>query len=305
MGLLLIDSSATPGPPQTVVVNVVGAIWRGVDPVAYIISDAPKIRIGVLSSPCRVGDKVRVTLSFFSFDNPTDPIAATAAVQSPSGVASVFSILDATLIRESIGVYHFDLVPSESGTYAVEAAATGNLEVTELSTIEAEPSDSFRVPSWLTSADLNRVIGAARTDFLFDDDGDGKRDPMKVNQILLQAEDEVSAKLKRAYTDDQIVLLCKNDIVLRNHSAWIAAELASESRSEFIAEDGKGRYWVQYTRALTHFELLSKSQVQTSAKKVAGNNAQSGGKIQPQLPPETPRFTFAPDKDAPTGHGGF
>src|SRR5574341_731113 len=161
-------------------------------------------------------------------------------------------------------------------------------------------------PEYLTPGDLEVNIGAGEVTRLSDDDGDGLRDTTTLNQVMAEAEGLAASYLLRGFTTQQILALAANDPYLTSCSAWIACELLSERRGEFIANDGKGRYWAQYERAVGYFDRLAKSQVKSKGEAAAGENKQAGGNIRPKaLDGTNPTFVFAPDRESPTGRGGY
>jgi hypothetical protein len=141
---------------------------------------------------------------------------------------------------------------------------------------------------------------------LFDDDDDGLQEGTVTNEILTSAEGEAASLMLIGFTEAQLTALGNNDLSFRNHVAWVALEFASERRTEFTAADGKGRFWAQYERAMKFFTETSKSKRKLKGQTQAGANAQEGGSRNPVVDTsQSPKFVFAPDKDNPTGTGGF
>lgn len=256
-----------------------------------------------------VGSLVRIENYFDVDGTPINPTTVVFKLKHPSDGAIITYTygVDAQVVRDDVGTYHVDYVPDVAGTWVYSWDASGNIEVTALGTIEVLMADvaKLRVPKYLTSADLDARIGAARVDQLFDDDGDGLRDALTVNTILVEAEDLAAASMLKAYPAESVTLLGQNDETFRGQVAWIACELASERRGEFVAEDGKGRYWAQYLRAKEYFGQLAKGQLKPAGEAQAGTNRQAGGAVTPTLVANSPRFIFAPDRYAPNGRGGF
>src|SRR5574341_2274511 len=157
-------------------------------------------------------------------------------------------------------------------------------------------------PEYLTPGDLEANIGAGEVTRLSDDDGDGIRDSTTLNQVMAEAEGLAASYLLRGFSAQQILLLAANDPYLTSSSAWIACELLSERRGEFIAPDGKGRYWVQYERAIGYCDRLAKAQIKSKGEAVAGENKLAGGSVRPKtLDGKNPTFVFSPDRESPTG----
>lgn len=164
---------------------------------------------------------------------------------------------------------------------------------------------------FLVLQDLYNRATQEKIDGFFDDSYNGvlTEETGIVDDVLMAAEGEYYSRVLRAYPDTTkatMILLVNNDPVLKQHVSWIACELASERRSEFLDSDGWGCFKAQYERAVKHIDRLSKGQLRSVGEQVAGQGANTGGKLQPKPPAATEKqFVFAPSKDAPTGHGGF
>jgi hypothetical protein len=161
---------------------------------------------------------------------------------------------------------------------------------------------------YLTIDDLYELVGSQKVIQYFDDDLDGSIDDESdaVDKILDTAESIAASKMLNSYNDAAtIAILAGADPGFVTQVAWIALELASERRPEFCNDEGWGAFKAQYERAITYFTDLSKTKNRSIGEATAGANANTGGALQPTLESGTPRFTFAPDGDYPTGHGGF
>lgn len=164
---------------------------------------------------------------------------------------------------------------------------------------------------WLFVTDLERVVSRDVIDRLFQDTNSNARDPELVQAILLEAQALAESKLLRSWSIEQIKNLAFHDAAIRVNAAWIGLELATERRGEFIASDGKGRYWMQYERAMAYFDALSKSKDHSRGEKAAtqlgvsaaGKGSNSGGRRKP-APQAGNNFVFADEGDG-TKHGGF
>ncbi len=163
-------------------------------------------------------------------------------------------------------------------------------------------------PRYLAQTDLEARVGPRRVLQLFDDDNNGvlgAEELAKISGILEAAEGEVASRMIRAYSIDSITTLANADPVFKLHASWIALEFAAERRPEFLGAGGQGPYQNMYERAIKFFEKLSKGRQRSAGESEAGIGKTIGGKVQPKLPTGTSRFTFAPDGNNPTGHGGF
>ncbi len=256
-----------------------------------------------------VGTMVRIANVFTDSGVPLDPTTVTFALKIPDDpvVVSYVYGVDPEIIRESAGVYRVDYVPLVPKTFVFTWTGTGAVEAVELGLFEVLPAQSaaIRVPGYMTSADLDARVGAAKIDELFSDDGSGIRDSVTVNTLLIEAEDFAATRMLKSWGIDQVNDMASLDESFRAQVAWVAIELASERRSEFLAEDGKGRYWAQYTRAKEHFDALAKSKIASAAETTVGKSKQTGGGLNPPVQQPVPRFTWASDKYNPYGRGGF
>ncbi|MCP4674358.1 MAG: hypothetical protein GY854_02335 [Deltaproteobacteria bacterium] len=171
----------------------------------------------------------------------------------------------------------------------------------------SEPMRAALGTDYLELSDLYALVGPQRVRQYFDDDIDGNIADASnaVNSILMAAEAEAASRLLRSWAAVAVVELGNNDRTFKNHVAWVALEYASERRPEFCGEDGKGQFWAQYERAIKYFDHLSKGRQRSVGESVAGVGANTGGRVQPELGSDESRFVFAPDRNAPTGHGGF
>lgn len=164
---------------------------------------------------------------------------------------------------------------------------------------------------YLTRAHLVACITEGRLVQYFDDDLDGvvADDDPNLVAVLLRAERMAETRMRRSYTHAQILGMAAIDDQFVGNVAWIAAELASERRTEFLAADGKGAYWVQYTRALQEIDMLSKANIRTVAEDTVGRLGNSGGNTTSRsLRRDDPVFAVAPGRGNhgnSGGQGGF
>lgn len=164
---------------------------------------------------------------------------------------------------------------------------------------------SARLNDFLTLRDLYVAVGSQRVRQLFDDDNDGSLDDSMdvIDQTLAAAESECYARLMRAFgTKDAVKVVALADPAIRHHCVWIALELASERRPEFLQSDGRGAFAYQYDRAIAYFESIAKGKNKT---KPGTTSAQEAGNLNPPRVTDGVRFDFAPDRDHPTGRGGY
>jgi hypothetical protein len=255
-----------------------------------------------------VGTTVRITNVFTDSGELLDPDVVTLTLKAPGADAVIYTYgTDIEVIKDGTGEYRFEYVPAIPGTFVYVWSGVGTLDATTPGFFEVLPGaiTALRTPKYMTSADLDARIGATKVDELFCDDGSGVRDSVIVNTFLVEAEDFAATRMIRSWAPDQVAQMATYDETFKGQVAWVACELASERRHEFLDNEGKGRYWAQYMRAREHFDLLSKSRISSAAEATIGANKQSGGRLSPTITPPASRFLFAPDKNNPTGHGGF
>jgi hypothetical protein len=252
-----------------------------------------------------IGSVIPIAASFAVAGTQVDPASLSLVINAPDGSQQTINTVAAgQLVHDSLGNYHYALTLAQAGTYAFVWTTTGPVFVV-FGTVESI-SPNIAVPRVMTSYELELTIGAATVDQLFDDNNDSQRDMAFVSQMLRRAEDYALTFMLSGWADvATCVKVMQGDAILRMHIAWVACEFAGERRKEFLAADGKGPYYNQYTRAEKYFTQISVAELASVSESTAGVNAQSGGVVQPTLTPGTSRFVFAPDKNSPFGHGGF
>ena len=80
-----------------------------------------------------VDDIVRLSARFELSNTLTDPVTVTLKITPPSSVASWLS----PVIKDSVGLYHYDYTPTVPGTYKYRFYGAG--------TVEANAALSFKV----------------------------------------------------------------------------------------------------------------------------------------------------------------
>ncbi len=251
-----------------------------------------------------LGETKRLTVEIQQAGVLFDPASVVLMIKPP--VAALTTIGPGSpIVRTGVGLYQYDLITSEIGsttaTWVALDSAGNLLFVPDV----VEVTQARRMPRVMTSDELDQCVGALKVDQLFDDAAVGTRDQVLVSQALRRAEDYALGDLLDAWGEDACVLALQNDSVMRMHVAWICLELAAERRTEFLGVDGKGPFWAQMQRADKYMSQISKGRRSSTGESVAGRNAQVGGSISPTLTENQSRFTFAPDRRNPTGHGGY
>lgn len=160
--------------------------------------------------------------------------------------------------------------------------------------------------SWLALSDLEAAGGADTVAQLFADAKTGTVEPGRLQRAMQMAEAYAESLLLKAWPRAAIPALAREDEAVRFHAAWLALEFASETRAEFLASDGKGRFWAQYERATSYLSGMAKAQLASRAASAQGGpgpSAQSGGARRPRVTRQGGGFIFA-DEDGKS-HGGF
>lgn len=268
-------------------------------------------------SPEAISEGVIVTGQTYTLeavDETPSPVAYAKILISDT---QLMLVPDQEVVTDSGGLAELFLTP---GTYTFIAEKNSyrfELKTITLLAPSAGPAKdvtlvgAFLSDTWLTFKDLERVTSPDVIDRLFQDNNSSMRDPALLQSIILEAQALAESKLLRSWGQEAIVKLAFHDPAVRMNAAWIALELATERRGEFVAADGKGRYWAQYERAITFFDGLSKSKDQSRGEKAktqlgvsgAGVSKNTGGR---RLPPAERgnNFVFADEGDG-TKHGGF
>lgn len=90
-----------------------------------------------------VGDVVRVSATFTLNSSATDPTTITLRVKSLSTSGpglNVYVYGSSSIVRDSAGSYHYDVVTSASGTYYYRWEGTGTVIAAAEGTFQAGPS---------------------------------------------------------------------------------------------------------------------------------------------------------------------
>ena len=75
------------------------------------------------------GDVVRLTANFTNLSNtPSDPSAVILRIKQPDASISVHNFPSGDIVKDSTGVYHFDLSISDSGDYYYRFEGTGSVQ---------------------------------------------------------------------------------------------------------------------------------------------------------------------------------
>ncbi len=71
----------------------------------------------------------------------TDPTSLVLTIKDPSGTKTVYTYgTDAELVKDSVGMYHFDLTFDKSGIWRYRFVATGGVDQAEQGSIPVCPS---------------------------------------------------------------------------------------------------------------------------------------------------------------------
>jgi hypothetical protein len=72
-----------------------------------------------------IGDEVRITAVFTQQDIPIDPTTVALTLTYPDASSIVYTYAGSGVLRDSTGVYHFDIIPAARGTYRYKYVSTG------------------------------------------------------------------------------------------------------------------------------------------------------------------------------------
>lgn len=197
----------------------------------------------------------------------------------------------------------------EDGTYRLSPFKLGWIFDVTVFDVAGDGPHAVEVPGrtlasrWLQWEDLEAVVDVATIDRLFHDDNSGFRNMKLIETVIQGAEALAESKLLRSWSREQIYEMAGLDTALRHQAAWLALEMATERKQEFVSSDGKGRYWAQYERSIAYFDALSKSKDHSRGEVVA-KSANTGGQRRPTLRVNQDPFLFAPGRNG-RGPGGF
>lgn len=144
----------------------------------------------------------------------------------------------------------------------------------------AELLDPSTGTAWTTRQDLVNASTSATIDQFITDDG-GTPNGAYLIASVKKAEQKAISLLLRAFSLDEINTLMKVDDFARLSVVDMTLEYLSRRKTSFTSEDGKGRYFQQFTEAVKYFESLSHGRTKTSANV---SNVQEGGMVGPRQP---------------------
>jgi hypothetical protein len=95
-----------------------------------------------------VGDQIRLTANFTNtVGTLTDPTTVSCIVkrryQLPPVASTTYSYAGATVIKDSTGVYHVDVIPDNEGIWDYRWVATGTVIAAEESAFNVPNSEFF------------------------------------------------------------------------------------------------------------------------------------------------------------------
>lgn len=76
-----------------------------------------------------VGNLIRLSVTFTELvgQTPIDPTDVTLYIQNPDGTVDEFTYLDSQIVRDGVGLYHYDLPNPESGYYYYRFEGSGTI----------------------------------------------------------------------------------------------------------------------------------------------------------------------------------
>lgn len=73
------------------------------------------------------GDRLRTTATFTVNTVPSDPTTIVLHVLNAAGAISNYTYLASSIVRDGIGLYHFDIDVDQEGDWRVRWEGTGNV----------------------------------------------------------------------------------------------------------------------------------------------------------------------------------
>lgn len=70
-------------------------------------------------------DQVRLRATFTRLGALADPTAVTVTVKDPAGTKTVYTYAGSQIVKDSTGVYHYDLTVNQAGTWTYRWRSTG------------------------------------------------------------------------------------------------------------------------------------------------------------------------------------
>jgi hypothetical protein len=71
------------------------------------------------------GQTIRITGTFQALGINTDPVTITFTIKDPNAVETSYTYAGGQVVRDAVGVYHYDLLLSLSGNYFYRVVGTG------------------------------------------------------------------------------------------------------------------------------------------------------------------------------------
>lgn len=165
------------------------------------------------------------------------------------------------------------------------------------------------IPTFATKKILEQKLGSAAYIELFDDDNDGEADRGPLNQVLDSSNADMSGRLlNKGYSLDQLFEISDSPM-LSSAAAEVAMGYAGERRSEWLDDEGKGRYDQVRKNAYDRLENIAKALIRDPfASSLGKDTTQAGGYVSRYKRPHR-TFVFGVDdrdkKESYDGPGGF
>ena len=123
--------------------------------------------------------------------------------------------------------------------------------------------------------ELVGLISNSRAVELFDDNGDGviADSETAVANALASANDAVASILfLKGFSADQLEQGLKDDASIRRYATAIFAQYGGERRTEFLSQDGKGRYEGIGKRARDNLAAFARAELRSRTEQDVGAN---------------------------------
>lgn len=88
-----------------------------------------------------VGDYVRLRVTFYVSDIPTDPTTVSLSVMQPDGVTTTYTYAAGQITRQSAGVYYRDIALAGEGWWQYRWVGAGAVAAADEGWIQVAPTD--------------------------------------------------------------------------------------------------------------------------------------------------------------------
>jgi uncharacterized protein YfaS (alpha-2-macroglobulin family) len=93
------------------------------------------------AAPYLAGQVAHITMTFTTVATKAlvDPATVALRVTDPTGALTVYTYAGAQIVKDSTGVYHYDLPLPTAGLWRVAAVGTGAAATTNMTSLRVDP----------------------------------------------------------------------------------------------------------------------------------------------------------------------